>query len=141
MDRLLANSTARPRLYAVLLAVFSALAIGLAAVGIYGVVAYAATRRTREIGIRIALGARRAEVIRLMLVQSAAFIVLGVVLGLAGSAAVMPYLRGLLFGLAPLDARTFVSASVALPGIAALASYLPARRAARVDPLSAIRYE
>ena len=141
MDRLLANSIARPRLYAVLLAVFSALAIGLAAVGIYGVVAYAATRRTREIGIRIALGARRAEVIRLMLVQSAAFIVLGVVLGLAGSAAVMPYLRGLLFGLAPLDARTFVSASVALAGIAALASYLPARRAARVDPLSAIRYE
>ena len=141
MDRLLAESTARPRLYAVLLAMFSALAISLAAVGIYGVVSYAATRRTREIGIRIALGARRAEVMRLMLGQSAAFIVLGVVLGLAGSAAVMPWLRGLLFGLAPLDARTFVSASIALAGIAALASYLPARRAARADPLTAIRYE
>ena len=95
MDRLLAESTARPRLYAVLLAMFSALAISLAAVGIYGVVAYAATRRTREIGIRIALGARRAEVMRLMLGQSAAFIVLGVVLGLAGSAAVMPSLAGI----------------------------------------------
>ena len=141
MDRLLAESTARPRLYAVLLAVFSALAIGLAAVGIYGVVAYAAARRTREIGIRSALGARRAEVIRLVLGQSAAFILLGVVLGLVGSAAVMPYLRGLLFGLAPLDARTFVSVSIALTGIAALASFLPARRAARADPLTAIRYE
>ena len=141
MDRLLANSTARPRLYAVLLAVFSGLAISLAAVGIYGVVAYAATRRTREIGIRIALGAQRADVMRLMLGQSAVFIVLGIVLGLVGSAAATPYLRGLLFGLAPLDARTFASVPIALAGIAALASYLPARRAARADPLSAIRHE
>ena len=137
MDRLLANSTARPRLYAVLLAVF----LGLAALGIYGVVAYAAARRTREIGIRIALGARRAEVVRLMLGQSAAFIVLGVALGLVGAAAAAPWLRGLLFGLGPLDAPTFVSVTVALVGIAALASYLPARRAARIDPLRAIRYE
>ena len=141
MDRLLANSTARPRLYAVLLAVFLGLAVGLAAVGIYGVVAYAAARRTREIGIRIALGARRADVTRSMLGQSAVFIGLGVVLGLVGSAAATPWLRGLLFGLGPLDARTFVSVTIALAGIAALASYLPAGRAARADPLTAIRYE
>ena len=141
MDRLLANSTARPRLYAVLLAGFLGLAVGLAAVGIYGVVAYAAARRTREIGIRIALGARRADVTRLMLGQSGAFIGLGVALGLVGSAAATPWLRGLLFGLGPLDAPTFVSVTIALAGIAALASYLPARRAARADPLTAIRYE
>ena len=141
MDDLLANSTARPRLYATLLGVFSGLAVGLALVGIYGVVAWAATRRTREIGIRIALGAQRADVMRLMLGQSAVFIVLGVVVGLLGSAAMTRYLEGLLFGLTPLDARTFVSVSIGLAGIAALASYLPARRAARADPLTAIRHE
>ena len=141
MDRLLANSTARPRLYAVLLAVFLGLAVGLAALGIYGVVAYAAARRTREIGIRIALGARRVDVTRSMLGQSAVFIGLGVALGLVGSAAATPWLRGLLFGLGPLDAPTFVTVTIALAGIAALASYLPARRAARADPLSAIRCE
>ena len=141
MDRLLANTTARPRLHAVLLAVFLGLAVGLAALGIYGVVAYAAARRTREIGIRIALGARRVDVIRSMLGQSAVFIGLGVALGLVGSAAATPWLRGLLFGLGPLDAPTFVTVTIALAGIAALASYLPARRAARADPLSAIRRE
>jgi len=141
MDRLLANSTARPRLYAVLLAVFLGLAVGLAALGIYGVVAYAAARRTREIGIRIALGARQADVTGSMLGQSAVFISLGVALGLVGSAAATPWLRGLLFGLGPLDAPTFVAVTIALAGIAALASYLPARRAARADPLSAIRCE
>jgi ABC-type antimicrobial peptide transport system permease subunit len=98
-------------------------------VGVYGVVAYAAARRTCEIGIRIALGARRADVTRSMLGQSAVFIGLGVVLGLAGSALATPWLGGLLFGLGPLDARTFVSVTIALAGIAALASYLPARRA------------
>ena len=120
---------------------FLGLAVGLAAVGIYGVVAYAAARRTREIGIRIALGARCADVTRSMLGQSAVFIAPGVVLDLTGSAAAMPFLRGLLFGLASLDAPTFVSVSIALTGIALLASYLPTRRAARADPLRAIRYE
>ena len=113
----------------------------MAALGIYGVVAYAAARRTREIGIRIALGARRVDVTRSMLGQSAVFIGLGVALGLVGSAAATPWLRGLLFGLGPLDAPTFVAVTIALAGIAALASYLPARRAARADPLSAIRCE
>lgn len=83
---------------------FLSLAVGLAAVGVYGVVAFAAARRTREIGIRIALGARRADVTRSMLGQSAVFIGLGVVLGLAGSALATPWLGGLLFGLGPLDA-------------------------------------
>lgn len=118
---LLANSTARPRLYAVLLAVFLGLAVSLAALGIYGVVAYAAARRSREIGIRIALGARRVDVTRSMLGQSAVFIGLGVALGLVGSAATTPWLRGLLFGLGPLDAPTFVTVKIALAGIAALA--------------------
>ena len=113
--------------------------MGLAALSIYGVVASAAALRTREIGIRIALGAQRRDVTRSMLGQSGVFIALGVALGLAGSAAATPWLRGLLFGLGPLDVPTFVSVTIALAGVAALASYLPARRAARADPLSAIR--
>ena len=98
-------------------------------------------RQVLLIGIRIALGARRVDVTRSMLGQSAVFIGLGIALGLVGSAAATPWLRGLLFGLGPLDAPTFVAVTIALAGIAALASYLPARRAARADPLSAIRCE
>ncbi|MCY4122475.1 MAG: hypothetical protein OXG72_16315 [Acidobacteria bacterium] len=100
------------------------LAVGLAALGIYGVVAYAATGRTREIGIRIALGARRIDVTHSMLGQSAVFIGLRIALGLVGSAAATPWLRGLLFGLGPLDAPTFVAVTIAVAGIAALVSYL-----------------
>ena len=135
------NGMLRPRLYAVLLAVFAAVAVALAAIGIYGVLAHAVSRRTREIGIRLALGAPRMEVIRLVLRQMTVWILAGVVVGVAGAATLTRSLEGLLFGLTPLDATTFASVVVMFVAVAAVASYLPARRAVRVDPMTALRAE
>jgi predicted permease len=141
VQQLVANSIARPRLYSVLLGLFAAVAVTLAAVGIYGVMAYSVTKRTREIGIRMALGAARADVMGLVLGQSLVLTAVGIVLGIAGAAAVTRYLGGLLFGLTPLDPGTFIVVSLVFAAIATLAAFLPARRATRVDPLIALRYE
>jgi len=141
MDQLVSNSLSRPRMYASLLGIFAGVAVVLAGVGIYGVIAYAVTQRTREIGIRMALGAQRFEVVKLVLGQSLAWTVIGIVLGLGGAAVVTRYLEGLLYGLTPLDAPTFVAASVTFLLIALVASYVPARRATRVDPVVALRSE
>jgi putative ABC transport system permease protein len=103
--------------------------------------AYTVTQRTREIGIRMALGAQRAEVMRLVLRQSTALIAVGLCCGLAGAAAVTRYLEGLLFGLTPLDPMTFIAVALAFGGVATVASYVPARRATKVDPLVSLRYE
>jgi predicted permease len=140
-QQLVSNSIARPRLYAVLLGIFAGVAVTLAAVGIYGVMAYTVTRRTREMGIRIALGAARADVMRLLLGQNLVLTAAGIALGLAGAAAVTQYLRGLLFGLTPLDPMTFVVVAVLFGVIATLAAFVPARRAMRADPVSALRCE
>jgi putative ABC transport system permease protein len=139
MDQLVANRISRPRMYAVLTAIFACVAVALAAVGIYGVLTHAVTGRTREIGIRMALGARRAEVMRLVLRQSLAWTVAGLALGLAGAAGLARYLTGMLFGVTPLDPSTFVAVSVLFALIAMFASYVPARRATRVDPIIALR--
>jgi putative ABC transport system permease protein len=141
LEELVANALSRPRLYAVLLGSFAVAAITLAAVGIYGVMAYAVTRRTREIGIRMTFGATRVDVIRLVLSQSLALTGVGMALGLAGAVAVTRYLGGLLFGLSPLDPITFITVAVAFGLIAMLAAAVPARRATNVDPLVALRYE
>jgi len=141
MDQVVSNWLRRPRLYAVLLGIFAGLAIALAAAGVYGVMAYTVTQRTREIGIRMALGAHRPAVMRLVLGQSFALVVLGLATGLAGAAAATRYLEGLLFGLTPLDASSFAGAAVLFGSVATFASYLPARRATRVDPLVALRCE
>jgi putative ABC transport system permease protein len=133
------NSIARPRLYAVLMGVFASVAVILAGVGIYGVVSWSVTQRTREIGIRVALGARRADVMRLILTQSGTLVGLGITAGLGGAALLSRYLRGMLFGLTPLDLPTFAGVALALAAMAMLASWAPARRATRVDPLIAIR--
>jgi putative ABC transport system permease protein len=141
MEALLSNSLSRPRLYAVLLAIFAGVAIALAAIGIYGVMAYSVTQRTREIGIRVALGAGRARVLGLVLRQSAGVTSVGIVLGLAGAAALTKYLDQLLFGLTALDPGTFVAVALFFASIAAVAAFVPARRATQVDPLRVLRLD
>jgi putative ABC transport system permease protein len=135
------NSMSRPRLNALLVGMFAAIAALLAAIGIYGLIAYSVTERTREFGIRIALGATRANVIGLVLGESAILIGAGLVLGLGAAAVGSRYLQGLLFGITPLDAPTFVATSLVFGLVAALASYVPGRRATKVDPIVALRHE
>ncbi|HSL20612.1 MAG TPA: ABC transporter permease [Vicinamibacterales bacterium] len=141
MDALVASTVSRPRMYAVLLGIFAAVAVALAAIGIAGTMGYLVTQRTAEIGIRLALGARREQVLGLVLRQGLALATAGVLAGVACAAALARYLEGLLFGITPLDPLTFATASVFFAGIAVLASYMPARRATRIDPLAAIRSE
>jgi putative ABC transport system permease protein len=141
LDQIVSNSITLPRLYAVLLAIFAAVAAGLAAIGIYGVIAYSAAQRTREIGVRMALGAKRRQVIGLVLGQGIVWTVVGIALGLGAAAALSRYLGSLLFGLEPLDAVTFATVALAFTATASIASYVPARRAATVDPSVALRCE
>jgi putative ABC transport system permease protein len=141
MDALVANAVVRPRLYAAVIGIFAGVAVVLAAIGIYGVVAFAVSQRTREIGIRVALGAERARVMTLVVGQTLFLVGVGLVLGVAGAAAVTRYLEGMLFGLTPLDPATFVSVCVTFSVVAVCASLVPARRATRFDPLVALRYE
>ena len=141
MAQIVSNAMVRPRLYAVLLGIFAGVAMVLAAIGIYGVLAYLVAHRSREIGIRMALGAQRFRVVALVLRQTAVLTVIGVAVGLVGAVAFSRYLDGLLFGLTPLDRTTFVVVVVLFAAVAALASYLPSRRATRVDPIIALRTE
>jgi len=141
MDRLVASSVARPRFYAVLLGVFAGVAGLLAAIGIYGMLAYAVTQRTQEIGIRMALGAQRWNVLALVLGKGVILTTVGIALGLAGAAATTRLLQSMLFGVAPLDPTTFITVSLMFGVVATLASYIPARRATMVDPMVALRSE
>jgi ABC-type antimicrobial peptide transport system permease subunit len=141
LDAIVANALTRPRLYAVLPALLALLALTLAAVGVYGVTAYGVARRTREIGIRLALGARPAAVVGMVMKQSATLTIAGTLLGLAGAAATTRYLQSLLFGLTPLDAETFAGVAVLLTTIAAVASYMPAGRATRISAMEALRHD
>jgi ABC-type antimicrobial peptide transport system permease subunit len=139
-DRLDASIAPR-RFEMTMLIVFAALALLLALVGIYGVVAYMVTQRTREIGVRVALGAQRTDVIRLVLGGGLRLVGVGVAVGLAASLALTRLMESFLYGVKPTDALTFGGASLLLMGVAALAAWIPARRAAGVDPLIALRYE
>jgi len=141
MERLVSSSVARPRFYAVVLGVFAIVAGFLAAIGVYGVLAYAVAQRTQEIGIRMALGAQRAQVLALVLRTGLMLTAVGIALGLAAAVAGTRLLQGMLFGITPLDPRTFIAVSLLFALVAALASYVPARRATKVDPMVALRSE
>ena len=141
MDELLTESFAVRRFNMLLLGIFAALALILAAVGIYGVMSYSVTRRTHEIGIRIALGAQTRDVVKMVVGQGMTLALIGVGLGLAASFAVTRIMSSLLFGVSPTDAATFGLVSILLAGVALLACLIPAGRATRVDPMVALRYE
>ncbi len=141
MEEVLAVSLAFQRLLMALMSVFAGLALLLAAVGIYGVLSYAVRQRTREIGIRLAMGAQRHDVLRLVVGQGFRLALAGLIIGVAGALALTHYLSSLLFGVKPNDPLTFVAVSLALLAVALLAAYVPALRATKVDPITALRHE
>jgi putative ABC transport system permease protein len=138
-EEILARSVAQPRLYSALLAIFSAIGLLLAAVGVYGVMSFAVGQRTKEMGLRMALGARSGAVVAMVVKQGLRLAAAGVVVGLTGAFAVMRVLGKLLYGIAPNDGATFAGAALLLTVVAAAACYIPARRAARADPIAALR--
>ncbi|HST12600.1 MAG TPA: FtsX-like permease family protein, partial [Terriglobales bacterium] len=137
----LTESIATPRFSTVLLGVFALLALALTVIGVYGVVSYTIAQRTREIGIRMALGAQMRDVMRLVIGQGLKLVLAGVGLGLAGAGAVTRTMKSLLFGVSATDPAIFALIAVLLTAVALLACYLPARRAAQVDPMIALRSE
>ena len=141
MEQLEASSRARQRFYAVMLGVFAAVSALLAAIGVYGVLAYAVTQRTREIGVRMALGAGAGQVLVLIMCQGLIMTAVGVALGLGLAAAGAHSIESMLFGIKPLDPSTFAAVAAGFTGVAALASYFPARHATRVDPAVTLRDE
>ncbi|MGC1581027.1 MAG: FtsX-like permease family protein, partial [Candidatus Acidiferrales bacterium] len=140
--KFLMNASVDPQKFNLtLLAIFAAVALALAAVGIYGVVAYSVTQRTHEIGIRTALGAQRRNILWLVLGEGGRLAVLGTIIGLAGAAALTRFMASLLFGIDARDPLTFLAVALILICVATAACCIPARRAMRVDPMVALRYE
>jgi putative ABC transport system permease protein len=141
LSELVSESSAEKRFVTLLLSLFAAVALTMASVGIYGVVAYNVAQRTHEIGIRMALGAARSNVLGLVVGQAFRLTLIGVGLGVVGALALTRFLRSLLYEVKPTDPLTFASVTVLLMLVAFLASYIPARRATKVDPMVALRYE
>jgi putative ABC transport system permease protein len=141
MDQIWTESIASRRLTMFLLSAFAFVALLLATVGIYGVISYSVTQRTKEIGIRLALGAETGDVLKLILKQGLLLVLTGIALGLTAALVLTRWLEKLLFGVSPTDTLTFVAVSLILAVVGLAACLVPARRAARVDPMVALRYE
>ncbi len=141
LDQIVATSISQPRFYMLLLAIFAGVALALAAIGIFGVLSYAVAQRTREIGIRMALGAREGTVVRLVVRQAMTLVLVGVVLGTVAALFLSQTMTKMLFSVKPTDPATFVGVAFVLIAVALVASYMPARRATRVDPIVALRAE
>jgi predicted permease len=141
MDEVIAGSVAARRVSMILLGIFAALALILSCVGIYGVISYVVGQRTHEIGVRMALGAQRRDVMRLVLGEGVRMTLFGVAAGAAASLGLTRFMADELFGVTPQDPLTFAAVAVVLTLVALLACYLPARRAVKVDPMVALRYE
>jgi putative ABC transport system permease protein len=141
MEQVVLQSTARNHFNMVLLTIFAGLAMLLAAIGIYGVMSYAVGQRVHEIGIRMALGARAGNVLSLVLRQGLSLAVVGIAIGLFGAMWLTEAMKRLLFGVSPTDPSTFALVGALLLAVAAAATYIPARRATKVDPIAALRYE
>jgi putative ABC transport system permease protein len=141
MDQIIARSVANRRFALELLGIFAAVALLLAAIGIYGVMSYSFSQRTHEVGIRVALGAQRLDILRMALGEGMRIVAIGLVAGLVGAAIVTRVFRSMLFNVAPADPSTYLTVSAVLAAVALFACYIPARRATRVDPLAALREE
>jgi putative ABC transport system permease protein len=141
MDEVLSESVAPRRLSMVLFGLFAGVALALSMVGIYGVMSYAVTQRTHEIGIRMALGAQTGDVLKLVVMQGMLLVVIGIAIGLIAALALSRVMKSLLYDVSATDPATFVAISLLLLGVALLANFVPARRASKVDPMIALRYE
>jgi putative ABC transport system permease protein len=141
MEEIVSESVARQRFSMMLLGVFAALALALAAVGIYGVMSYSVAQRTREFGIRMALGAQRSDVLKLAVGQGLKLVLVGIAIGLGAAFLLTRVMSSLLFGVSATDPLTFITISLVLVGVAVLASFIPALRATKIDPMVALRYE